>query len=269
MLIIMKKIFITLSSIFLLASCANEESTFNLPVENNSVTGNVISFADYYDFITANTHDKALVSNISYINSTGALNSLSASRANSTNPYILKLNGNTFTPSYIYNSPTGSTYQLDDSSLTNFFGKQLKIDFTTTDLVLTDNTNFDVYVPDLLTVSVSNLINGQLQPGTIITWNADSQNTNGVVLSAEYNPLTQPSEDISTAYPNRISGGLTFEDSGSYTIQEEDLENFPKGSNLTFSIGRAGFIITNNGDITEDLSFGAYTMVKGEYEINY
>src|SRR5690606_8619279 len=146
------------------------------------------------------------------------------------------------------------------SSLTNFFGKQLKIDFTTTDLVLTDNTNFDVYIPNLLTVSVSNLINGQLQPGTIITWNADSQNTNGVVLSAEYNPLTQQSEEISTAYPNRITGYLSFVDSSYYTIQVEDLVNFPKRSNITFSIRRAGFIITNKRDITEDLSFGAYTM---------
>lgn len=267
----MKKIVYILSLAFIALSCSNEEASIKMSQEEKSNSSSkVISFAEYYDFVNANSNDKVLVQHTKFINSTSALQNLSATRNNSNNPYLIKLNGNQFTPSYIYNSPSLSTYSLTDNSLSNFYGKKLELNFNgNIGLSLDDAANYDVYIPNILNVSVSNLSsNGGFIVGTQIIWNADPLNTNGVALLAEYSPNNQIDPSIASAYPNVMSGGITFEDTGKYTITSEDLKSYPKGSIIKFTIGRAGFILTNNGDVNEDLSFGAYTMVKGEYTIN-
>lgn len=270
----MKKIVYILGIAFIALSCSNEESSINNIQEDNSKnalsSNGVISFQDYYEFIQANSNDKILVQHTKYINSTGAIQSLAAIRNNNSNPYLIKLDDNQFTPDYIYNSNSLSSYNLSDNSLINFYGKKLNLKFDgDTNLILNESDDYNIYIPNVLDVSISNLSStGQLVVGTEIRWNSDSLNTNGVTLLAEYSPNNQSDQKISLSYPYALSGGKTIEDTGEYIIQEEDLEGLPKGSNIRFTIGRAGFIITNNGDIKEDLSFGAYTMVKGEYIIN-
>jgi len=270
----MKKIVYILGIAFIALSCSNEENSINNIPENNSKnalnSNGVISFQDYYEFIQANSNDKILVQNIKYINSTGAIQSLVATRNNNNDPYLIKLNNNQFTPYYIYNSNSLSSYNLSDNSLINFYGKKLKLNFDgDTSLILDESDNYNIYIPNVLDVTISNLSStGQLVVGTQISWNSDGLNTNGVTLLAEYSPNNQSNQSIPLSYPYALSGGKTIEDTGRYIIQKEDLEGLPKNSNITFTIGRAGFMITNNGDIKKDLSFGVYTMVKGEYIIN-
>ena len=53
-------------------------------------------------------------------------------------------------------------------------------------------------------------------PGTIITWNIDTANANGMVLAIEYSPLAQKEQTIAQTYSTRIMRGSTVQDDGSY-----------------------------------------------------
>lgn len=267
----MKKIIYVLGIVLSVLSCSNDENSND--INQNSTRDNsdrLISLDDYYEFIKVNSHDKILVQHTKFINSNDAIQSLSAIRNSSSNPYILKLNGSEFIPNYIYNSQSLSTYNLNDTQLSNIYGKKLKLDFfKDINLTLDTSENYNIYIPNILEVSVSNLSpEGEIKVGTKITWNADNLNTNGITLLSEYSPSTQSDASIANNYPNILVGGKTILDNGSYVIQSEDLDGLPKGARVKFTLGRAGFTITNNGDINKDISFGAYTMVKGEYIIN-
>ena len=57
-------------------------------------------------------------------------------------------------------------------------------------------------------------------------------------------------------------------DDGSYTITASDLEHYPDNATLSFYIGRASFTITNDGNPNNDLSVGAYTVVRSDFKID-
>lgn len=270
---IMKKTFYTLSVIMasiLTISCSNGDVSYKMP-NNGSNNSNAIPFEDYYEFISVDSRDKVLVSNLSFINSTNSVSSLSAVRKDISSPYLLEYDSNQFVPSYVYNSQTFSTYNIQDNSLSSLFGRGFDISLVNDVLLLSESTTqYDIYIPEILQVSVENLSStGEIQPGTVIKWNEDSSNNNGVVLSAEYSPHNQSDASIARNYPSRIVAGLSFGDSGIYTVQSNDFQSLPNGSKVTFTIGRAGFVLTNDGDPNNDLSFGVYSSVKAEYVINY
>lgn len=101
------------------------------------------------------------------------------------------------------------------------------------------NSYNEVYIPKLIDVSYNteNLI-----PGTIVSWNTDDLNENGVIVSVEYYAINQL--DIKLAYdnPTTIKRSFVLDDLlGFYTITEQDLEIFPKNALLDINVLRAGF----------------------------
>ena len=267
----MKKIFYTISVLVVVlisVSCSNEDTSFKMPVEPSN--SSPISFGEYYDFISVDSRDKVLISNLSFINSVGSVSSLSSVRKDITSPYLLEYDNTLFTPQYIYNSQELSTYNMQDNALSSIFGRGFVISISNDVLALSENSNYDIYIPNIIEASVSNLsVDGEVQSGTVINWNADHLNNNGVVLSAEYAPYNQSDEKIVRSFPNRIVAGISFQDNGSYTIQSNDFNALPNGAKITFTIARAGFVLTNDGNPDNDLSFGVYSSVKAEYIIKY
>lgn len=106
----------------------------------------------------------------------------------------------------------------------------------------------EIYVPELLDV---NFNTEGLQPGTVITWNVDELNQNGVVISVEYYAINQLDTKLAFDNTTTIKKSFVLEDSqGSYTVTQEDLEIFPAKSLLEINVLRAGFDTDEDSDIS-------------------
>ena len=118
----------------------------------------------------------------------------------------------------------------------------------------------DVYEPD---VPCEDRINStkNLGPGTIISWNTDSLNENGVAISVEYYAVNQLDTEIAFANTATIKRNFVIDDSlGTYnTFSQEYLEILPKMTLLDIppkmalldiNVLRAGFDTDENSDMS-------------------
>lgn len=133
----------------------------------------------------------------------------------------------------------------------NFFGKVLSYriaDNSSSAKNSSDTSSYnEVYIPELITVSYST---GKLVSGTVITWNIDSLNKNGVVISIEYYAVNQLDTKLAFDNVNTIKKSFVIDDTiGSYTITEADLEMFPNNALLDINVLRAGFDTDNNSNL--------------------
>lgn len=248
---IMKKIMIVLCSIFLF-SCSKENSDIDRTPENK-----VASFEDYIKFMNTETKNSLLIQSVSTLNSPNNLFTISARSLESNSALSFKLDGTDFSPSEITNNNNCTTWSRTDKDLTELYGKKLELSFSNNQVLArsgsTNETTTNIFIPELVSVNVSNLVEGKVVPGTTITWNIDTANANGMILAIEYSPLAQKEQAIAQTYSTRIMKGSTVQDNGNYTITASDLESYPDNATLSFYIGRASFTITNDGNPNNDL----------------
>ncbi len=147
-------------------------------------------------------------------------------------------------------STQGNDRSLNDQELTNLFGTNVEITSGTANTAGTAGTarsNETVYIPDLLS-SVS--FDGEvLEVGKTISWNVDDLNENGVLFYISYDPKTQLS--LKTAYENqyRVVEAFAINDAvGSYTLTQEDVDQFPENAVLNITLMRGNFSIDSNDD---------------------
>ena len=113
-------------------------------------------------------------------------------------------------------------------------------------------------MPELLSVSI-NTVN--LEPGTIVTWNVDPLNTNGLILWYEYSPLVQDKYSVVNNNREVKQGALTIPDvNGTYIVKDSDLAFIPNDARVTFNITRAGFNVSQ-GTIENQTAFIGATTV--------
>lgn len=124
-------------------------------------------------------------------------------------------------------------------------------------------------MPEMIQLGISGLDNGRIIPGTVITWNKDANNENGILMGIEYTPYEQEELTVRQAKPQNDVRYDIVEDDGSYTVTEDDLKNFPKGSYLSFYIGRMAYTLDSGGSVVNDTSIAGLTAVRADFQINY
>ena len=262
----MKKIMIVCCSIILF-SCSNENSEIDKTPENK-----IASFEDYLKFMNTETKNSLLIQSVSTLNTPNNLYTISARSLENNSALSFKLDGTEYSPNDITVNNNSTAWSRTDQDLTTLYGKKLDLTFSNNQVLArsgsTNETSTNIYIPELVNVNISNLNEGKVVPGTIITWNIDTANANGMVLAIEYSPLAQKEQTIAQTYSTRIMRGSTVQDDGSYTITASDLEHYPDNATLSFYIGRASFTITNDGNPNNDLSVGAYTVVRSDFKID-
>ncbi len=94
-----------------------------------------------------------------------------------------------------------------------------------------------MYVPQLINLELSSEVG---RAGSVVSWNVDQSNNEGVVLYATYHPLHQADLMLAEQNQDRIVRGIVLPDNqGSYTITTEDLERFPNNSYVEITVARA------------------------------
>lgn len=146
----------------------------------------------------------------------------------------------------------------------NLFGKKLSyriVDESNSNR--TEDEYQEVYIPKLIDVTYNT---EGLVPGTVVSWNVDDLNLNGVVVSVEYYAINQLDTKLAFDNISTIKRSFVLDDSlGSYTITQEDLEIFPNNAILDINVLRAGFDTDENSDV----SIGGLTKVGDSKLVQY
>lgn len=100
---------------------------------------------------------------------------------------------------------------------------------------------YDVYSPPIISAAIST--GDDLDKNTVITWNDDDKNDNGVVIWLTYKPTNQRDLNIVDSNREYIVHGFVVDDNGSYNLSSEDLEQFPAGGTVDINIARFGYSI--------------------------
>lgn len=112
----------------------------------------------------------------------------------------------------------------------------------------------ETYIPQEINVSFksgdgSNFDYSNLRVGTVLSWNVDPNNENGVAVVFEYNPINQI--NVGLAYKNPVFKNARYvlpDKNGSYTITAKDLEIFPKDAIITCNVLRGNFAVKVQGE---------------------
>lgn len=149
---------------------------------------------------------------------------------------------------YEFHSDINASIAYIDENMTDFYGKKYDLEFTQNTLEAKSDGSIaspigQVYIPKLLyPVIYENLSpDGKLIDGTIVKWNADNINDNGIVISIEYYPNTQSDSLNRINYPDYIKRWTKTEDDGEFIFIASDFSDFPGNADLSFDIAREGF----------------------------
>jgi hypothetical protein len=256
--------------IFLIIGVSCSDKAEGIMDEETSIA----TFEDYFKFLNQETNSGVLIQSMSTINSNGETFSIASDTKGDKAPLTLKVNDRTLSfNNYSYSSKQNRSYSnISNQDLRSVFGNKFEIELTNSNVfaktseAITESLS-SVYIPEVVSSSFSNLSQGKVVVGTIINWNTDSLNENGVVIGLEYNPLAQYDELIVKEKSDRLLTGLTVEDNGSYTVTAEDLAQYPSNAMMTLYVGRAGYNITTNSTGEVDYSMAAMTVMRADLEI--
>jgi hypothetical protein len=268
----MKKIFIlSLSAMLAFVSCNNE----NTDISKDTPTK---PSADFLKLFSSDAENNILVESIGSLYSDNRIENVTTRTKEGRQPVSLSINGKKLTSSVDENASQSIKAANLPQSL---FGKTVSLKINDGNLVITPLTenskmttsalasNATMYVPEPITANINKLSAGKIVPGTVINWNKDPNNKNGVVVVVQYNPALQPSTAVARANTEIFTRYLDLSDSGSYTVTAADLKNFPNESSLSFYIGRMAYAVTTDGSVSNDTSLGIYTAVRSDFDIAY
>jgi len=172
---------------------------------------------------------------------------------------ILNIN----THAYSFDSQKG--YNDNGAENIHCFGDDIDISL----LNAINDTVFKIqfYVPNKVAFS-ENFVENEIEVGSQISWNADSENENGLIISTTYNPKGFGNDSISTYYPYNIENfEYVTEDNGEYIVTNELLQGFPLGGVIDISVVRGSFKLIKIGGVEYGIvvtseSNDSYTIVK-------
>jgi len=249
----MKKLFIYATiALFFFASCT-EKNIADIETDKDEIA----SFQDYFSFLQEETTVNIFIQSYSgsVQGDTDPIPDISASIEGNKKPINIEIENRLYTfNEYDYSDlkkRTYTTYSPDyrTKDLQEIYGKKFKIDVLNDKLKATgtfesSTTVKSVYIPELIRADFQGLVNGNIVPGTKVTWNADGLNTNGIVVGIEYSASSQYDKSITTNYPDHIMEGYTLPDNGEYTFKASDFIDYPDKADLDFYVARAGFGVT-------------------------
>ena len=264
---IMKKI-LFLSILGLTLSCSNESTG----IDRNDST--VLKQSNFYKIYNSEAKNHIMIESLSGIYDKNDMSKITSISLNGT-PMDIILNGKKITGTLDVQGKGGSWSSPSD--VFSFFGKKITLKKVGNNLMISENPlnkgeeeeGINIYIPEIISASVSNLVNGNLAPGSIITWNKDQSNLSGISMMIEYNPYEQTKNSVTSIMPEHETRVNTVDDNGYHVVTEDDLKFFPKGANLSFYIGRTAYVIGVDGEIVDDTSIGAITAARADFEISY
>lgn len=232
-------------------SCESEVSTLALDERNLSIEESNSKYL--LNYRTLYRMDKPTGSIVLQSNATGkgvnTRKTITMSQKGGENNELLRIqSGNESITSFTNHTPNGE--------LSSLFGKNL---------ILNKNNarspSDSLYIPEELIVDFSSTT---IEAGTIINWNADSQNENGLAVFVSYNPLLQANVNLAMNNQYLIDEVFTLsEGNGSYTLTQQDIDRFPEGATLDFRILRGAYAAA----IESEPAFVAFTMVSNDVKV--
>ncbi len=269
--IMMKKYKLLVLSVLLqlsLVSCKEKTHV----IEDDKVV-NATAIEDYFEFFNSPTNGSILVQSFETNASGRQSYTITSSFDGNRIPFDFRVEDKMLSfDNYFYNeSNNKSSAVITDMEIQEFYGNNFTIDFESNAAVLKDSqsgadSTASLYIPDLIHVQFSGLDAGKVVVGSTISWNFDGSNENGVVIAFEYSPYSQYDEEISSQYPEGRLGGISVADNGEYVIKESDLQYLPNNALVSVYVGRAGFLISNDGN-GNTFSIAGYTVSNNEFYI--
>lgn len=253
--VIMKYPILVLLSLFLL-SCSKEAiqqgnngNPFNGPFYSISSTPAQVEFYNFY----AEAHNGQVLINEGHPLNADVLNSgsvdVSGWHDNSAILNQLQLN------QFIIDHNESNLFQSSEplSAFLNLFGDSVEIKYG-------DSYDETIDLPEIIYANTD--INGQINPGSVIEWNEDHSNTNGVVVIIEFNPNSFLQQQDFSAYSERTN--IVFvEDDGNYAIQEEMFENIPVEAFVKLTVLRGNYLMSVSNDNTTNCRIIGFSGASG------
>ncbi|MDV3866785.1 hypothetical protein CMU00_15955 [Elizabethkingia anophelis] len=259
----------------LMFSCTED----NVSIKKVSNSENAKSV--FYKIYNSEAKNHLLIENLNGIYDKNSISNIS-SRSLDGSPVSLSINGNIIEGTVKLAGKVG-VWQSSSLDVKSLFGNTILLKKGSNGLIASIASNktasingiqedgLTIYMPEIISASISGLENGNVVPGTVVTWNRDMRNLNGVAIMMDYNPYQQTDMGIVKDISDFESRFIEVEDIGSYTVTENDLRNFPSGTNLSFYIGRSAYSINSDNTISTigDTSIGAITAVRADFKISY
>ena len=165
----MKKIIYIALLGLIMFSCSDED----VKIETKTEKSQVKTFEDL-GFVASDTDNKIIIQSISSPNATNNLYNISSS--SKTDVLNFQMNGNFFAGENVYRGENSSNWNQSVDDLSMYFGKEVVFD---TNIGLQNrgsSDNLTFYIPQLLSANITNLDNGKITAGSVVTWNLDSLN---------------------------------------------------------------------------------------------
>ena len=190
----MKRLFQFVCVLFaiVLVSCKPEDDTFILGGNNEDIGCAVTSIIEYFDFLSTPCEGELMIQSISSEYSEASLTAISSISGNRS-PLGLLYNGAKALKDveYYYSKSSNKSYSNYLSrdfiiDVRQLFGRHFSLDALADNMAVKSMTNTgdsSMYFPQLINVQFENLDNGKIVPGTIVNWNLDEENSNGIVIA--------------------------------------------------------------------------------------
>ncbi len=245
---------ILILTIVILASCNNETIDLQDEKENKA-----LSIQEYFKVLKIKPKGGRIL-----LESTASIDFKNDSRISSISCTQIRIK-KSFTLGHKKTKVVNQFKNGFSKNTSNLFGQTFEYNIEGTVFQKNGNNN-EVYIPELLDIDIDT---PTLQVGTVITWNVDILNTNGLILWYEYTPIIQDKIEVLNDNKKRITSGITIPDvNGSYTITANDIVNLPNNARITFHVTRAGFDISNNTSDGNQIAFIGITSASKELRIN-
>ena len=255
-----------MSVLGLIVSCSNENTNID------KVDSNISQKENYYKIYNSEAKNHIILENLGGIYDKNKITNVTSISLDST-PKDITINGVKLSGKFTSLSKGGTWSSQSD--ILSLFGKRVIIKKLGSNYVISDNVlnkggdEISWYIPEVISATVTGLVDGKVVPGTTVSWNKDQNNLNGISMMVEYSPYEQSKSEISNTLTENETRVKSIEDNGYYVVTEDDLKQYPKGTNLNFYFGRIAYYIDVTGDITEDTSLGAVSAVRADFEISY
>ena len=180
----------------------------------------VKTFEDYLEFANAETDNRIMLQSLGAINNTNTIDVISARSKVELGSIEFQIDEDQYVGENIFSGDEFITWNSNVDNLSQYYGKEVDVKVSNKLLQARNSSNSDdvvsFYIPEIISANLYNLKEGKIQPGSYITWNADPNNVNGIILAVEYKPTSQFTEEMVNEYNERLIKGLTIDDVGTF-----------------------------------------------------
>lgn len=264
----------------LFSQCKKEDSNPNQTGTESTTSklfrtlNQAIEFEEYYSFYTQDIDGDILFQSPSSPYTIDLSHSAQASidgnnqpkNANFPNGVKVTFNDHWYVPGIDVSNSNGDHPAPNYSII---YGKRLSVSYSNNEMHYSIDPEGEFYNPELIQlIPQTNQDFSTIHSGTTIFWNADNNNTNGVVILLSYEPSGFQNNDFNNSRPNEIFKAANVTDNGSYTFTEDDFSNMPLGASLKVRIGRVGMYTYNTTELKHSFAAVSSCTIESEYTVN-